>query len=61
MIKITKTVDGILVTPNEFNKAIKYLIRHRREYKNQDELERAFDFIIRKIRGGVVNEKAYND
>ena len=61
MIKITKTVDGILVTPNECNKAIKYLIRHRREYKNQDELERAFDFIIRKIRGGVVNEKAYND
>lgn len=61
MIKITKTVDGVLVTPIECNKAVKYLMRHRREYKSQDELEKAFDFIIRKIRGGEVNEKAYND
>ena len=52
MIKITKTVDGILVTPIECNKAIKYLMRHRREYKSKEELEKAFDFIIRKIRGG---------
>lgn len=61
MIKITKTVDGVLVTPRECNKAIKYLIKHRREYKNQDDLEKAFDFIIRKIRGGVEDEKADND
>ena len=61
MIKITKIVDGILVTPRECNKAIKYLMKHRREYKSQDELENAFDFIIRKIRGGVEDEKADND
>ncbi len=61
MIKITKTVDGILVTPIECNKAIKYLIKHRREYKTQEEVENSFEFIIRKLRGGVVNEKADND
>lgn len=61
MIKITKTVDGVLVTPIECNKAIKYLMRHRREYKSQDDIAKAFDFIIRKIRGGVEDEKADND
>ena len=52
MIKIIKTVDGIVVTPRECNIAIKYLMKHRREYKSSEELERSFDFIIRQIRGG---------
>lgn len=53
MIKITKTVDGVVVTPSECKFAIKYLLKHRREYNNKEELEKAFDFIIRQIRGGV--------
>lgn len=52
MIKITKIVDGIVVTPRECNIAIKYLMKHRREYITIEEVEKAFDFIIRKIRGG---------
>lgn len=55
MIKITKMVDDVVVTPKECNKAIKYLVKHRKEYKSREELESAFDFIIRKIRGGDVN------
>lgn len=52
MIKITKKVDGVVVTPSECKFAVKYLLKHRREYKSKEELEKAFDFIIRQIRGG---------
>lgn len=52
MINITKKVDDIVVTPSECKIAIKYLMRHRREYKTIEELDKAFNSIIRQIRGG---------
>ena len=61
MINITKNVDGVLVSRQECRIAIKYLFRHRKEYKSIQELECAFDCIIREIRGGAKYEKADND
>ena len=61
MINITKKVDGVLVSSQECRIAFKYLYRHRKFYKTFRELENAFDEIIRQIRGGVVDEKTYND
>lgn len=61
MINITKTVDGVLVSRQECRIAIKYLFRHRKEYKNLQDIDYAFDCIIREIRGGVKDEKADND
>lgn len=61
MINVSKKVDGVLVSRQECRTAIKYLYRHRKFYKTFQELECAFDDIIRQIRGGVENEKADND
>ena len=61
MIKITKKVDGVLVSGQECRIAIKYLFRHRREYKSIKDVEYAFDSFIRQLRGGVEDEKADND
>lgn len=61
MINITKKVDGVLVSCQECRIAIKYLFRHRKEYKRVQELEYAFDCFIREIRGGAKDEKADND
>ena len=61
MINITKKVDGVLVSRQECRLAIKYLFRHRKEFKNTLDIECAFDSFIREIRGGVEDEKAYND
>lgn len=58
MINITKKVDGVLVSRQECRIAIKYLFRHRREYKSIQDIECAFDCFIREIRGGVEDEKA---
>lgn len=61
MINVTKKVDGVLVSRQECRIAIKYLYKHRKFYKTFQELESAFDDIIRQIRGGVEYEKADND
>ena len=61
MINITKKVDGVIVSRQECRIAIKYLFRHRREYKSIQDIECAFDCFIREIRGGAEDEKAYND
>lgn len=61
MINVTKKVDGVLVSRQECRIAIKYLYKHRKFYKTIQELESAFDDIIRQIRGGVEYEKADND
>lgn len=61
MINITKKVDGVLVSCQECRIAVKYLFRHRKEFKNIQELECAFDDFIRQIRGGAEDEKADND
>lgn len=61
MINVTKKVDGVLVSRQECRIAIKYLFRHRREYKSIQDIERAFDSFIRHLRGGVEDEKADND
>lgn len=61
MINVSKKVDGVLVSRQECSIAIKYLFRHRREYKSIQDIERAFDSFIRQLRGGVEDEKADND
>lgn len=61
MINVSKKVDGVLVSRQECCIAIKYLFRHRREYKSIQDIERAFDSFIRQLRGGVEDEKADND
>lgn len=61
MINVTKKVDGVLVSRQECRIAIKYLFRHRREYKSIQDIECAFDSFIRQLRGGVEDEKADND
>lgn len=49
-IAITKTVDGVLVTPREASLAIKYLFKLRKTVKSKDELEIRFDEFIRSLR-----------
>lgn len=61
MIKITKKVDGVFVTRQELRLGIKYIFRHRKEYKNIQDVECDFDDFIRRIRGGAEDEKADND
>lgn len=49
-IAITKTVDGVLVTPREASLAIKYLFKLRKTVKSKEELEIRFDEFIRSLR-----------
>lgn len=49
-IAITKTVDGVLVTPREVSLAIKYLFKLRKTVKSKEELEARFDEFIRTVR-----------
>lgn len=61
MINVSKKVDGVLVSRQECRIAVKYLFRHRREYKCIQDVERAFDDFIRHMRGGAEDEKADYD
>ena len=47
---ITKTVDGVLVSPREASLAIKYLFNLRNTLKSKEELEARFDEFIRTVR-----------
>lgn len=49
-ISITKTVDGVLVTPREASLAIKYLLKVRKSIKDKAELESRFDDFVRDVR-----------
>lgn len=47
---ITKCVDGVLVTVQEAQKAVKYLYKFRKSIKDKADLERRFDDFIRQLR-----------
>ncbi len=49
-IAITKTVDGVLVTPREASLAFNYLFKLRKTIKSKKELELRFDDFIRSVR-----------
>ena len=49
-IAISKTVDGVLVTPREASLAMKYMIKLRKTIKCKEELEFRFDEFIRSVR-----------
>ena len=49
-IAITKTVDGVLVTPREASLAIKYLFKLRKSLTCKEDLETRFDEFIRSVR-----------
>ena len=51
-MKINASVDGVPVSMFEARKVIIYLIKHRKEFKSDDDVHVAFDSFIRKIRGG---------
>lgn len=44
-VSITKTVDGVLVTPREAILAIKYLLKVRKSINDNAELESRFEFV----------------
>lgn len=51
-MKINASVDGVPVSMFEARKVILYLMKHRKEFKSDDDVRVAFDSFIRKIRGG---------
>lgn len=51
-MRINASVDGVPVSMFEARKVIIYLIKHRKEFKTDDEVRSAFDSFIRSIRGG---------
>lgn len=51
-MKINSSVDGVPVSMFEARKVIIYLMKHRKEFKTDDDVRVAFDSFIRKIRGG---------
>ena len=51
-MKINASVDGVPVSMLEARKVILYLMKHRKEFKTDDEVRSAFDSFIRSIRGG---------
>ena len=52
-MKINASVDGVPVSMSEARKVILYLIKHRKEFKTDDEVRNAFDSFVRKMRGGI--------
>ncbi len=52
-MRINASVDGVPVSMFEARKVIIYLIKHRKEFKSDDEVRIAFDSFVRKIRGGL--------
>lgn len=52
-MKINASVDGVPVSMFEARKVILYLLKHRREFKSDDEVRNAFDSFVRKLRGGI--------
>lgn len=54
-MKINASVDGVPVSMFEAHKVILYLIKHRKEFKTDDDVRVAFDSFIRKLRGGKEN------
>lgn len=56
-IAITKTVDGVLVTPREASLAIKYLFKLRKSIKSKEELESRFDEFVRFVRANYKEVK----
>lgn len=51
-MKLNASVDGVPVSMFEARKVILYLMKHRKEFKTDDDVRVAFDSFIRKIRGG---------
>lgn len=51
-MKINASVDGVPVSMFEARKVMIFLIKHRKEFKTDDEVRNAFDAFIRRIRGG---------
>ena len=51
-MKINASVDDVPVSMFEARKVILYLMKHRKEFKTDDDVRVAFDSFIRKIRGG---------
>ena len=51
-MKINASVDGVPVSRLEAREVILYLMKHRKEFKTDDDVRVAFDSFIRKIRGG---------
>lgn len=54
-MKLNCQVDGVNVTIREARAVVKYLIKHRKEYKDENDVRVAFDSFIRKMRGGENN------
>ena len=52
-MRINASVDGVPVSMFEARKVILYLMKHRKEFKTDDDVRFAFDSFIRKIRGGI--------
>lgn len=50
-MQITAIVDGKKVTLREAQKTSKYLMKHRKEYKTDEDVRKAFDDFVRKLRG----------
>ena len=51
-MRINASVDGVPVSMFEARKVILYLMKHRKEFKTDDDVRIAFDTFIRRIRGG---------
>ena len=51
-MKINAFVDGVPVSMFEARKVILYLMKHRKEFKTDDDVRVAFESVVRKIRGG---------
>lgn len=51
-MKLNASVDGVPVSMFEARKVIFYFMKHRKEFKTDDDVRVAFDSFIRKIRGG---------
>lgn len=47
---ITKCVDGVLVTVQEAQKAVKFLYKIRKSINDKADLERRFEDFIRQLR-----------
>ncbi len=49
-MNITHTVDGVLVTVSEAQKAVRYVFKNRKSIKSKEQLSVVFDDYIRKLR-----------
>lgn len=49
-MNITHSVDGVLVTVSEAQKAVRFVFKNRKSIKSKEQLSVVFDDYIRKLR-----------